>query len=217
MGGEPAISARIEELVARRPELAAMAGDIRAACALLVGRFEAGGKLLACGNGGSAADAEHVVGELMKGFALRRPIGPGLRAKLLGVDAAMGGRLAASLQSALPAIALTGHPSLSSAFANDVDPVLVFAQQVLGYGRPGDILMAISTSGRAANVLHAAVAARALGLAVIGLTGEGGGALAALCDICLAVPERETWKAQELHQSVYHAICLAAEAALFPE
>jgi D-sedoheptulose 7-phosphate isomerase len=194
-----------------------MAEDIRAACVLLVERFEAGGKLLVCGNGGSAADAEHIVGELMKGFVRARPIGPDLRVKLEAVDPVMGRRLAASLQSALPAIALTGHPSLSSAFANDVDPALVFAQQVLGYGLAGDVLLAISTSGRAVNVLHAAVAARALGLKVIALTGEGGGELAALCDLCLRVPERETWKAQELHQALYHAICLAVEAAFFAE
>jgi D-sedoheptulose 7-phosphate isomerase len=217
MRGVEAIAARVEELLARRPELARMAEDIRGACALLIERFEAGGKLLACGNGGSAADAEHIVGELMKGFARARPLGPELRGRLEAVDADMGGRLAASLQSALPAIALTGHAALSSAFSNDVDPALVFAQQVLGYGRAGDVLLAISTSGRAANVLHAAVAARALGLKVIGLTGEGGGELAALCDICLSVPERETWKAQELHQSIYHAACLAIEAAFFAE
>ena len=127
----------------------------------------------------------------------------------------MGGRLAKSLQGALPAIALTQHAALSTAFANDADPMLAFAQQLLGYGVAGDLFWGISTSGNAKNVLHAAVTARALGLKVLGMTGQGGGELAKFCDICIAVPERGNWKVQELHLPVYHAICLAVEAAFF--
>jgi D-sedoheptulose 7-phosphate isomerase len=205
----------VEELLSRRPALAPLRAHILGACELLIGCFEAGGKLLVCGNGGSAADADHIVGELMKGFVLARPLGPGLRDKFIAADPAIGPRLAESLQRGLPALALTQHPALSSAFANDVDPELVFAQQLLGYGAAGDVFWGISTSGDSKNVVSAAVVARALGLKVLGLTGEGGGELARFCDILLAVPERETWKAQELHQSVYHAICLAVEAAFF--
>jgi D-sedoheptulose 7-phosphate isomerase len=202
-------------LLARYPALSPLGDGIRAACALLIEAFAAGRKLLVCGNGGSAADADHIVGELMKGFALRRPLGPELRDKLITADPAMGARLGESLQGGLPAVSLAQATALISAFANDVDPVLVYAQQVLGLGAAGDVFWGISTSGNAKNVLHAAVAARALGLRVIGLTGEGGGELARFCDILLAVSERETYRAQELHLPVYHAICLAVEAAFF--
>lgn len=202
-------------LLARYPALAPLGEGISGACGLLIESFASGGKLLVCGNGGSAADADHIVGELMKGFVLRREVGADLRDKLITADPGMGPRLALSLQRGLPAIALTQAAALISAFANDADPCLVYAQQVLGYGAPGDVFWGISTSGNAKNVLHAAVAAKALGLRVLGLTGEGGGELAKFCDLLLAVPERETYKVQELHLPVYHAICLAVEAAFF--
>jgi len=207
---------RVAELLVRYPSLAPIEGDISRACSLLIAAFRGGKKLLVCGNGGSAADADHIVGELMKGFVSRRPLPQSLRDRLAAVDAEMGGRLALSLQVGLPAIALTQHAALSSAFANDVDPLLIYAQQVLGYGVEGDIFLGISTSGNARNVLHAAVVARALGLKVICLTGQGGGALAKQADVLLAAPERETYKVQELHLPIYHVLCLAAEDAFFP-
>jgi D-sedoheptulose 7-phosphate isomerase len=215
MRAEAQIAERVRTLVYRYPALAPLGAEIRGACELLVTAFEAGRKLLVCGNGGSAADADHIVGELMKSFVLRRALAPELREKLVGQDTEMGARMAESLQQGLPAIALTQAHSLISAFANDADPALIYAQQVLGYGAAGDVFWGISTSGNAKNVVHAAVAARALGLKVIGMTGEGGGALAKFCDVRLAVPERETYKVQELHLPIYHAICLAVEASIF--
>jgi D-sedoheptulose 7-phosphate isomerase len=215
MRGELRMAEILRELLGRRPALAPLGEDLSKACGLLIGAFEAGRKLLVCGNGGSAADADHIVGELMKGFVLRRPVGSDLRDKFIATDPVIGARLAGSLQLGLPSIALAQAAALVSAFANDVDPSLVYAQQVLGHGVAGDVFWGISTSGNSKNVVQAAVAAKALGLKVLGLTGEGGGELAKFCDILLAVPERETWKAQELHLPIYHAICMAAEAAFF--
>jgi D-sedoheptulose 7-phosphate isomerase len=203
-------------LVERHPVLAPLAASISEACVLLIASYERGGKLLVGGNGGSAADADHIVGELMKAFVRKRPLPPELREKLEAVDGRRGRRLADSLQVGLPAIALAQHASLLTAFSNDADPDLVYAQQVLGYGRPGDVFWGISTSGNSNNVVHAAVTARALGLGIIGLTGEAGGELRSLCDVCIAVPEHETYKVQELHLPVYHAVCLAVEGAFFP-
>jgi D-sedoheptulose 7-phosphate isomerase len=215
MNGEGKNTIYVDGLAHRYPALAPLGGEILGACELLIEAFRAGRKLLVCGNGGSAADADHIVGELMKGFILKRPCGPSLRASLAAADPAMGARLAERLQMALPAIALTQHSALSSAFANDADPELVFAQQLLGYGVAGDVFWGISTSGNSRNVLHAAVLARVLGLKVIGLTGRGGGALAKLSDVIIAVPEVETYKVQELHLPIYHAICMAVEASFF--
>jgi D-sedoheptulose 7-phosphate isomerase len=216
MKDEEETAARVDALIVRHPALEPLGAEIQRACALLIAAFKAGNKLLVCGNGGSAADADHIVGELMKSFVAPRPLAPALREKLLAADPELGARLAQSLQVGLPAIALTGHAALSSAFGNDVDPALTYAQQLLGYGAPGDIFWGISTSGNAKNVLYAAVAARALGLEVIAMTGSGGGALARQADVHLAAPERETYKVQELHLPIYHTICLAVEAAFFP-
>jgi D-sedoheptulose 7-phosphate isomerase len=203
-------------LLERHPELGPLGPKLSEAAVLLVETFETGHKVLTCGNGGSAADADHIVGELMKGFTKRRPVAETLRSSLIEADPELGARLAGSLQCGLPAIALTQHAALISAFANDVEADMVYAQQVLGYGNPGDLLWGISTSGNARNVNYAAITARALGLKVLGMTGRTGGSLASRCDICLEVPETETWKVQELHLPVYHALCLAAESVLFP-
>ncbi len=211
------VGAILDVLVARHGELKGLRGEIEKACALLIEAFKGGRKLLVCGNGGSAADADHIVGEFMKGFVKKRPLAASLRGNLISVDEVKGRRLADTLQASLPAIALGRHTALHSAFGNDADPGLAYAQEVLGYGVTGDVFLGISTSGNASNVVHAAVAARARGLGVIALTGVGGGNLAELADILLAVPERETWKVQELHLPVYHAICLAVESALFPD
>jgi len=172
------------------------------------------GKLLICGNGGSAADADHIVGELMKEFCVKRP----LSAEVRDAFTAFGeeGRvLANGLQAALPAISLTQHTSLSTAYANDEDAALIYAQQVIGYGRQGDAFLGISTSGNARNVCNAALAAKALGLRTIGLTAAHGGKLVKICDSTIRVPETETYKAQELHLPIYHALCIALEAQFF--
>jgi D-sedoheptulose 7-phosphate isomerase len=203
-----------DELVGRYPALAPKAAEFFDAALLLVEAYRRGNKLLVCGNGGSAADADHIVGELMKSFVVKRSLPEALRDKLLRADPEWGPRLAGSLQRGYPAIALTQHTALISAYANDADPVLVYAQQVLGYGREGDVFWGISTSGNSPNILAGAIAARALGLQVIGLTGAGGGKLRSYCDVCIDVPEQETYKAQELHLPVYHGICLAVEKTL---
>jgi len=201
---------------AEHPELGVCETALLAAHGELTRCFASGGKLLACGNGGSAADADHIVGELMKGFLLRRPIPDCFAQKLReACGNTEGVALANGLQGALPAISLTAHAALTSAFANDVASDMAFAQQVYGYGKPGDVLIAISTSGNSANVLKAAQVARAKGLVVIGLTGQGGGALAPLCDVCIAVPERETYRVQELHLPVYHLLCAMVESEFF--
>ena len=167
------------------------------------------------GNGGSAADSEHIVGELMKGFVKRRPLSEELKQALEAADPIRGKELAEKLQGALPAIALTNHAALSSAFANDVDGVLSYAQQVNGYGRAGDVFLGISTSGNAENVMYAAVTARAKGMRVIALTGKTGGNLGAFADISIIVPEQETYKIQELHLPIYHALCLMLEERFY--
>ncbi len=202
-----------DELIGRYPALSPLRGELLQAHRLLASCFRAGGKLLIAGNGGSAADAAHIVGELMKDFHHPRPLPDSMR-EALGDDEA-GAYLAANLQGALPAIALTGHIALESAYANDRAPDLAMAQEVYGYARPGDVLLAISTSGHSRNVLYAARTARACGMRVLALTGESGGALRALSDLTLAVPERDTYRVQELHLPIYHALCLALEEELF--
>lgn len=207
----------IDALVARRPELAPCRSAITEAEALLASVFSAGGTLLVCGNGGSAADAEHIVGELMKGFQHPRPLDAAMRDALRSVDAYLGPQLASELQGALPAVALVSQTSLISAIANDRDARAVFAQQVFGYGRPGDALLAISTSGNASNVEAAVVVARAKRMRTIALTGEDGGRIAARCDVSVRVPARDTALVQELHQSVYHTLCAGLEQRFFAE
>ncbi len=214
MDAEKSLSAEevLAELFCRRPELDACRQAIEDAYELLLACFSHGSKLLVCGNGGSASDSEHIVGELMKSFRFRRPVDPAFSAAYLerNGEAAPGW-----LEGALPAISLVSQTSLSTAFANDETGVGAFAQQVLGYGRTGDVLMCISTSGDAANAVEAAKVARALGMRVVSLTGKDGSALSRISDACVQVPETETFKVQELHLPVYHALCAALEAALF--
>ncbi|HUX50163.1 MAG TPA: SIS domain-containing protein [Spirochaetia bacterium] len=205
----------LQETLAVHPRLTGCRREIDAAATIVCECYAAKGKLLACGNGGSAADAEHIVGELMKAFRMKRPLPEDLRSALVRTDAAMGPLLAERLQGALPAIALTGHASLTTAFSNDVDPLLVFAQQLYGYGVAGDVLVALSTSGNSKNVLFAVVAARCLGIRTIAMTGSPGGRLADLCDVAIRVPESETALVQELHLPVYHAICSIVEQEFF--
>lgn len=205
----------LEELVERYPALDAVKDDVRKAYELLEACYEQGGKLLIAGNGGSCADAEHIVGELMKGFVKRREVSDSFAECLRNADEVWGAELAKKLQGGLPAIALTGHAGLSTAYLNDVDGDLIFAQQTYGYGRPGDVLIGISTSGNAKNVMYAMTVAKALGMKTIGLTGKDGGALKREADVSVVVPETETFKIQELHLPVYHALCLMLEERFF--
>ncbi len=207
----------IDRLGTRYPDLAPCLPDVEQAYVILHHAFTHSRKLLICGNGGSAADSEHIVGELMKGFYQKRPLPPRMREALQATDPAMGRILADRLQGALPAISLVSQTALITAFANDVDADLVFAQQVYGYGQPGDVLMSISTSGNSRNVLYALHTARALGMRTIGLTGQGGGQMSNAADVTIRVPETQTADIQERHLAVYHALCAQLEEDLFPE
>lgn len=197
-----------EELFERYPQLGGCRDEIAKALDLLLDCYRNGGQVLVCGNGGSAADAEHIVGELLKKFKRHRDIEASVAAKLPP-------ELAAKLEGALPAVSLVSMCGILTAFANDVAWETAFAQQVYGLGRAGDVLIALSTSGNSANCVNAALVARAKGLKVIALTGAGGGRLGAVADAAVAVPETETYKVQELHLPVYHALCASVEAALF--
>ncbi len=203
-----------EELGSRYPDLAPGLEPIRQAGQLLVDTYRQGGKLLVCGNGGSASDAEHIVGELMKEFYIRRPLTEAEQQRLRSIDP-VGDTLAKNLQGALPAITLTSNIALSTAYGNDAVPELGFAQQVWGYGREGDVLLAISTSGSSKNVYDAMVAAKARGMAVIGLTGSRQGTMDKLCDICIKAPSTVTYQVQEYHLPIYHALCRYVEAEMF--
>ena len=207
----------LDELISRYPVLAPVKADIRTAYETLKECYERGGKLLIAGNGGSCADSEHIVGELMKGFVKRRPVTEEMKEALEKADPVRGKELSEKLQGGLPAIALVDHAALSTAFANDVDGMLSYAQQVNGYGKPGDVFLGISTSGNAENVMYAAVTAKAKGMKIVGLTGKDGGKLAGIADAAVIVPEMETYKIQELHLPVYHALCLMLEHRFYEQ
>lgn len=204
----------LDDLIVRYPALEVCQDDIVSAYKILENCFKSGNKLLVAGNGGSAADALHIVGELMKAFALPRKLSRELCEAIDNI-CEHADYLKGNLQMALPAIALVGEIGLTTAYSNDVAPNLVFAQQVLGYGNPGDVFLGISTSGNSQNINYAAEIAKAKGMFVIGLTGEKGGKLADICDVCLKVPMVETYKVQELHLPIYHAICLELENFFF--
>lgn len=205
----------LEELVERYPVLAGVKAQVKEAYELLETCYENGGKLLIAGNGGSCADGEHIVGELMKGFVKRRAVPEDFAQALIKADSERGKELAEKLQGGLPAIALTGHPGLSTAYSNDVDGDMIYAQQAYGYGRKGDVFLGISTSGNSKNVMYAMAAAKALEMKTIGLTGRDGGLLKKAADVAVVVPENETFKIQELHLPVYHALCLMLEERFF--
>ena len=205
----------IDLLVERYPSLESAKNDIVAAYLLLEESYENGGKLLVAGNGGSAADAEHIVGELMKGFKLPRKPEADFAEKLVEENQELGSVLAENLQGALPAIALDGHPALSTAYMNDCEPLLCFAQQVNGYGKLGDVFLGISTSGNSKNVLYAATTAHAKGMKVIGLTGAKDSKLKDMSDVCIKAPQTETYMIQELHLPIYHCLCLMLEDKFF--
>ena len=205
----------INLLVERYPSLDFVKDDIVAAYLLMEETYENGGKLLVAGNGGSAADAEHIVGELMKGFKLSRKLEADFAEQLVAENVELGGVLAENLQGALPAIALDGHPALSTAYINDCEPLLCFAQQINGYGKPGDVFLGISTSGNSKNMLFAATTAHAKGMKVIGLTGAKDSKLMDMSDVCIKAPQTETYMIQELHLPIYHCLCLMLEDKFF--
>lgn len=198
------------------PALLSCKESIEALKGAMIDCFSRGGKLLLCGNGGSCADCEHIVGELMKGFLLPRRMNT-LAEKLRAVDPACADPLAASLQGALPAISLPHQAGILSAFANDVSPETVYAQLVLGYAKEEDLLLCLSTSGNSENAVNAAKVARALGIATAALTGERESKLSALCDITVRAPARETYRVQELHLPIYHYLCAAVEEHFFSD
>lgn len=207
----------MKNLLSRYPCLASCQADIEAAAQALIACYEGGGKVLTCGNGGSCADADHIVGELMKGFLKKRPLSQEVKASLQKGCPTLDASVLDKLQAGLPALSLGSLTALNTAFSNDVDPRLIYAQSVLALGRTGDVLICISTSGNAKNVQAAAQVARARGMTVIGLTGSGGGTLREAVHICIRVPETETFQVQELHLPVYHYLCAATEAHFFSE
>lgn len=204
----------LDELTTRYPALTGQKEDVRRAFEIATEAYRNGKKLLICGNGGSAADCEHIVGELMKSFKKKRPIDKSVKERLLtmGED---GEKLAASLEGTLRAISLASHPALSTAFNNDKDPAVTFAQQLYGYADEGDVLLAISTSGSSNNCVLAAVTAKAKGVKTIALTGKTPGKLSSLADAAILVPETETYKVQEHHLPVYHCLCAMLEEEFF--
>ncbi|HEY3473354.1 MAG TPA: SIS domain-containing protein [Anaerolineales bacterium] len=206
---------RIEELIFSYPGLDVCASDIEAAFTVLRDCYQRGGKVLTCGNGGSAADAEHIVGELMKGYLLKRPVPDEMRAKLTATSPEDGDYLTDHLQGALSAISLVSQTSLLSAIANDTAADMVYAQQVYAYGQEGDVLVGLSTSGNSTNVIRAMQVARALGLRTIGLTGRTGGKVMPLCDVCIRVPAQSTPLIQERHLPIFHALCAMLEEEFF--
>lgn len=205
------------QLVSRYQALAPCSRAILAAVECIAGCFHAGNKLLICGNGGSAADCEHIVGELMKAFLMQRKLPKQFEKRLFSVIPSDAEYLKKNLEGALPAISLASHTSLMTAFANDKAPDLVFAQQIVGYGRAGDVLLAISTSGNSKNVLYAAQTARAAEMKIIALTGISGGKLKDLSDIIICAPSSETFMIQEYHLPIYHCICASLENEFFGE
>lgn len=207
----------IKELVSRYPALEKCEAEIRAAFELLKNSYEASGKLLVCGNGGSCADSDHICGELLKSFVKKREVEKSLFEKISEVDSEAGEFLAARLQGSLPAISLCAHSALMTACLNDVDGNAMFAQQVMGFGNAGDVFLGISTSGNSKDVIYAAALAKAKGLKTVGLLGKDGGRLAKICDVSIVVPENETFKIQEFHLPIYHALCLQIEENFWKE
>ena len=209
----------VYELIRRYPALSVCEADLLAAVEVICDSYRAGNKLIACGNGGSASDAEHIVGELMKGFLLPRKLGKDIEAKMREVCPEEADYFMENLQGALPAMSMVNQVALNTAFANDQAPDLSFAQQLLGMGDEGDVLVAISTSGNSTNVIYALQMAKVKGVKTVALTGKSGGKIKSrnLADVCICVPDDETFRIQELHLPVYHMLCIAAENEFFGE
>lgn len=205
----------LDDLIERYPMLKRIKGDIKEAYSILKICYEKGGKVLVCGNGGSASDSEHIVGELMKGFLKQRKLTEEER-EVFERQGEEYTHLTNYLQGALPAISLVNQPALNTAYANDVDPKMIFGQQVYAYGEKGkDVLIAMSTSGNSENIINAIKVANSVGVCSIGITGCAGGKMADICDACIKIPEKETFKVQELTLPVYHAICAMLEETFF--
>jgi len=201
----------IKELIERYPALSVCEKDIRAAADAIINSYKAGGKLIVAGNGGSAADSDHITGELLKSFVKKRKPEQKFLDALSAIDSGTGAYLSDKLQGSLPAIALTNNSALMTASLNDVDGNVLFAQQVMGFGKKEDVFLGISTSGNSKDVIYALAVAKALGVKTVALTGKTGGKCKALADISIVVPEYETFKIQEFHLPVYHALCLTIE------
>ena len=214
---EERLQKHLDLLIERYPILEPCKESIAKAYDIMEEVYSNGRKLLVAGNGGSAADSEHIVGELMKEFKLKRKIYAAQADRLKKIDPEMGQVLAENLQGTLPAVSLVGEPALTTAYMNDAVPLLIFAQQINGLGKAGDVFLGISTSGNSKNVLYAAVAAKSKGLKVVGLTGQKENKLEKFADVCIHVPETETYKIQELHLPVYHCLCLMLEDKFFGE
>lgn len=205
----------LNELLSRYPQLKVCEPTLIEAVSAIIDCYKNGGKILLCGNGGSCADCDHIVGELMKGFLKKRPLSSKQKEKMKSNVPLLDEEILNKLQGGLPAIALPSITALNSAFCNDVDPELIYAQSVMALGKKNDVLIALSTSGNAKNVFFAATIAKGLGMKVIALTGKTGGMLKDCSDICITVPETETYKIQELHLPVYHYLCAAVENEFF--
>ena len=205
----------LDTLIRRYPSLEPVKDDIRETADIIIKSYENGGQLLVCGNGGSNADADHIVGELMKSFSKKRPLESSFEQSLESVDAEKAEFLSSHLERGLPAISLSAHTALNTAVSNDIHGDLIFAQQVNGYGRKGDVFLGITTSGNSKNVIYAAIVAKAKGMKVLGLTGETGGELKKYCDAIVKVPAKWTPEVQELHLPVYHTICQIIEYHFF--
>lgn len=205
----------IDSLINRYPKLELIKEDVIKGYLLMEECYEKGGKLLVAGNGGSAADSEHIAGELMKRFKIPRPVDEGFADKLKQIDKERGLYLAENLERSLTAIPLVAHEALTTAYINDVDGKGVFAQQLLGYGREGDVFLGISTSGNSENIINAAVTAKALGIKIIALTGKNDSKISDISDVAVKVPETETYMVQELHLPIYHCWCLMLEERYF--
>lgn len=205
----------ISDLVARYSALSGSTESIQKGCEVIIEAFKNGGKMLVAGNGGSAADSDHISGELLKAFILPRKVDDTFTKQLKAVDEKDGEYLSRVLQRGLPCLPLIAHSAVMTATMNDNAGDVVFAQQVMSLGKRGDVFLGISTSGNSRNIVLSAITAKALGMKVATLTGRDGGAVKALSDVCIIVPETETYKIQELHLPVYHAICLTIEEAFF--
>lgn len=212
---EKRLEKHIDLLIERYPVLEKCKQEIIDAYLLMEDCYKKGGKILVAGNGGSASDSEHIVGELMKAFKLPRVLDNEFKEKLISEDEELGKVLAENLQGALPAIALDGHIALSTAYMNDCEPLLCFAQQVNGYGKAEDVFLGITTSGNSKNILYAATTAHAKGLKVIGFTGDNESKLSKIADVCVRAPQTETYMVQELHLPIYHCWCLMLEDRFF--
>lgn len=209
------MNALLEELMERYPALEECRAEIERAGELMMETYRAGGKIMVCGNGGSCADSDHIVGELMKGFLQLRPIKGEKREVLCQALGEDGTEIVDKLQGGIPAISLPAQAAVLSAFANDVDASLVYAQLVYGYARKGDLLIGLSTSGNSKNVVAAARVAKAVGISALALTGSRESNLSAICDRTVRVPETETFKVQELHLPIYHYLCAYMENEIF--